>query len=195
MQNTFSRVINCKLALCLAWYLRKGDHIKWVVEKTKREYKVTVSVMKWIHFSSLLARVENLARFYTICHRITKTLLNFLGFRQKYICSLWKIPAVSTGRGLGSDHKCCQDLTCFHNSMMRESNNIDVACRVLTALLGVSEKERFHQRNDSMKAVFSARVYTTITPILTTCCMKTVAITMRLLSIFQKSLDFGPKFP
>ena len=45
MQNTFSRIINCKLASCLACYLRSGDHIRWVVEKTKCEYKVIVSVI------------------------------------------------------------------------------------------------------------------------------------------------------
>ena len=59
MQNNFSRVKNCKLCSCLASYLRRGDHIRRAVEKTKCNYKVIVSVMTWNSFSNLIAVVEN----------------------------------------------------------------------------------------------------------------------------------------
>ena len=59
LQACFSRITIWKLASCLTRYLRCGDHIRSVVEKTKCEYKVIVSVMKWSLFSNLIAWVEN----------------------------------------------------------------------------------------------------------------------------------------
>ena len=83
IQNTFSHVINCKLASCLASYLRSGDHIRWVVEKTMCKYEVIVSVGD-----------ENVFIFKFNCssgkcsiilqHLPSELPLNFLGFIINY---------------------------------------------------------------------------------------------------------------
>ena len=59
MQFNFAHNVNNKLASSSASYLRSGDKIRRVFEKTKCEYNVIVSVKKGGIFLSLIAVVEN----------------------------------------------------------------------------------------------------------------------------------------
>ena len=75
-------VINCKLTSCLASYLRSGDHIRWVVEKIKCNYKVIVSVGYEVFIFKFNCSSGKCS--VTIQNLPSEIPLNFLGFINNY---------------------------------------------------------------------------------------------------------------